>query len=325
MRAQWLVGAVLVLGTSAAGEPLPEGLGGGDPAQVIGIVDGETARLSDGSELRLAAILTPQATPPRAGQSTRPDPELERLQAAARNALAALIEGQSVTLYFDGPRRDRHGRQVAHLAGPTTPWVQAALVSHGLARVQTTPDNKAGFAALLRLEAVARDAGRGLWRHDAFRVRAPHELGRWIDTFQIVEGTTIAIEGARPAGRLALESNNVRLALNVSARARSELRADGRDIGALGGLALRVRGWVRWQNGPVIDVTHAAQIEAPLRRLARPRDAPERCRPPPGRPRPGVRRSRSHHQSSGRAGRDRWRPRCRRSRARRSDTPRRVS
>ncbi len=260
MRGQWLAGAALLLSTAAAGESLPTGLTEGYPAEVIEVLDGETARLAGGRELRLAAILTPRDALPRTGQPARPDAELARLAAAARTALSAMIEGRTVTLHVSDPPRDRHGREVAQVASPEGGWVQAALVSQGLARVQTTVESSAGAETLLRLEATARDARMGLWRHEMFRVREPGELGRWIDTFQIVAGTVQPL-GDRSAGRLAVESNGSRLILNLSARVRNEWRGAGQTAEALAGRPVRIRGWVRWRSGPVIDVTHAAQIE----------------------------------------------------------------
>jgi len=262
MRVRWLAAAALVLATSAAAEGLPPGLGSGEPAEVRQVIDGETLRLAHGAEVRLAAILGPYAAPPRPGQRERPDRGIDDLRAAAHRSLAALIEGQRVTVHVVGPAPDRHGRQVAHLAGRNGEWVQAALVSQGLSRVRTTADSSTGADTLLRLEAAAREARLGLWRHEAFRVRSPGELGRWIETFQIVEGTVIPLT-SRPGGRFALEQGTDRLILTVSAAARAELRAAGFNPDAVRGMPVRVRvrGWLRWQSGPVIDVTHAAQIE----------------------------------------------------------------
>lgn len=250
----------LCLSAAAWGEPPPAALGLGEPALVEEVFDGDTIRLADGRRLRLASTLAPQAALPRGGQPTRRDPELERLGTASRQELASIIGHQPVTVHVVGSAPDRHGRVMAHLAGPTGEWVQAALVSRGLARVQSTTEGNVGVEILLRLEASAREARLGLWRHEAFRVRGPHEVGRWIETFQLVEGTAVSLEG-RPANRIALEGQGARLLLNLSARARSELRAAGANANALAGLNLRIRGWLCWQNGPVIDISQAAQIE----------------------------------------------------------------
>ena len=39
------------------------------------------------------------------------------------------------------------------------------------------------------------------------------------------------------------------------------LRAEGLNLKSLAGKRLRVRGWVEWRNGPMIEVTHLGQIE----------------------------------------------------------------
>jgi hypothetical protein len=38
-------------------------------------------------------------------------------------------------------------------------------------------------------------------------------------------------------------------------------RSDGIDIAAYEGRRIRVRGWVEYWNGPMIEVTHPEQIE----------------------------------------------------------------
>src|SRR3954468_8788741 len=77
------------------------GLSRGDTVAVASVSDAETLRLSDGRELRLAAIEAAHALAPRTGSSERPDARLVGLADAARAALAKLTAGGSVTLYLD--------------------------------------------------------------------------------------------------------------------------------------------------------------------------------------------------------------------------------
>ena len=88
---------------------------------------------------------------------------------------------------------DRHGRLLAQAwlaAADSTKgvWLQEMLLTQGLARVASTDDARALVPELLRIEAQARAARRGLWADPAYRVRTPADAGDALDSFQIVEG-----------------------------------------------------------------------------------------------------------------------------------------
>lgn len=242
-----------------------DALTAGDTVAVAAALDGDTLRLNDGRELRLAGIEAPQPDLPRADAANGPDDTAAVAAAAdaARQALAELTAGRSVTLYYDQRRNDRYGRMVAQVVAPTDVWVEAVLLQRGLARVHTARDVAAGAALLLQTEAAARAARRGLWALAAYQVRTPEDLSRWLDSFQIVTGR-IAGQHRSP-GRLWLEfaggRNRPTLEIAIAGAANRLFRAAKLNPATLVGADLRVRGWLRWQNGPIIDVDHPAQIE----------------------------------------------------------------
>ena len=214
-------------------------------------VDGDTLRLADDRLLRLAAILAPKGKEPLAD--------------AARVALAEAA-GRPLLLEF-GPRRtDRHGRLLAQawLAADGTPqlWLEERLVSAGLARVVSTADTRARVSELLRLEAQARAAGRGLWADPAYRVRMSYDLAAVLDSFQIVEGRVLTAARVRGGGYLNFGADyKTDFTLRFDSESLRRLRDSGLDFESLAGVRLRVRGWLRYFNGPLIDVTHPEQIE----------------------------------------------------------------
>ena len=235
----------------------------GGMVNVAAALDGETLRLSDGRELRLAAIDVPVPDLPRSGTASTPDdPAVVALAATAQRMLGEVAAGREIALYYDQRRNDRYGRVVAHAVVPPDLWVEAELLRQGLARVHTTRDVAAGASELLRREADARTARRGLWALAAYQVHTPDDLAHWLDSFQVVAGR---IAGAhRSPGRLWLEfaaSRGPALELAVPGAARRLFRAAALDPAALVGADVRVRGWLRWQNGPIIDIDHPAQIE----------------------------------------------------------------
>jgi micrococcal nuclease len=235
-----------------------------DEGEIVGLaqaLDGETLRTDDGRDVRLVGLATPKALSGSPNGPARADSALEALQKAAHDSLAAAAEKRRGRLHFERSRQDRHGRLLAHVVTEDGTWLQAHLVAAGLARVETTADTATQAALLLQLETKARDARRGLWSHAAFQVLAPHEAGRRLGTFQLIEGTAQAIEGKRPSARFALTGGGMALTVSLAPAVRNQWRQNGDDLAALLGRPVRVRGWIRWQNGPVIDVTHAEQIE----------------------------------------------------------------
>ena len=97
-------------------------------------------------------------------------------------------------LSYDGLRIDRHRRVLAHLSvqrhGKRL-WVQAEMLKRGLARVYTFVDNRGRAAAMLAVERAARAAGLGIWSRHFYRILSHDQAHRFLDTFQIVEGTVV--------------------------------------------------------------------------------------------------------------------------------------
>ena len=190
----------------------------------------------------------------------------EPLAATARTAVAAVV-GRPLLLEF-GPRRtDRHGRLLAQawLAaadGTKEVWLQEMLLTQGLARVASTEDTRALVPELLRIEAQARAAGRGLWADPAYRVRTPADAGDALDSFQIVEGRVLAAALVRNGGYLNFGADyKTDFTLGFNRESLQRLQESGIDFKSLRGVRLRARGWLRSFNGPLIDITHPEQIE----------------------------------------------------------------
>jgi endonuclease YncB( thermonuclease family) len=217
------------------------------------VADGATFTLTDGRTIRLAALDVPR-------RDERSD-HRNAAAAAARETLEALIGGGTVALAPVGPGPDRYGRILAHVADARGGWVQAALVERGLARVALF-DDTVGLQALLDFEAQARAARRGLWALPEFRIIGASEAARHQDSFQLVEGRVLAVE--RKAGRTFLnfgEDWRSDFTVAIDARLRRQMAARGLDPASLQGKMVRVRGWIRSRNGPLIEPVRPEQIE----------------------------------------------------------------
>jgi hypothetical protein len=138
-------------------------------------------------------------------------------------------------------------------------WVQNELVRQGLARVYSLPDARACTTELLAREREARAERHGLWSSSVYRIQDALDekrLDRLIHTFQLVEGTVLNVgEGG---GRIYLNfAADWRRDFTVSI-ARKDAKAfaaAGLDPKTLLGKRLRVRGWLAWRGGPMIEAT----------------------------------------------------------------------
>jgi micrococcal nuclease len=254
--------------TSALDETRPAcaGLEQGPARTVTLIIDGETATLDDGSELRLIGALAPRATDAGSEPGTWP------AEIAAREELRALLLGKSVELAFGGERNDRYGRIQAQAfirEGEGRRWVQGHLLEQGLARAYALAGNHACTDALLAAERDAREARRGLWADAAYQVRPadrPSDLARYRTTFQVVEGRIAGVAQVRGMIYLNFDAD-WRRAFSVSLRRgdRGLLGPNAGEPKALQGKLVRVRGWIEQRqsatNAPIIELSTAGLIE----------------------------------------------------------------
>ena len=237
----------------------------GGRAVVSEVVDGDTVRLESAiagaTQVRLVGIQAPKLPLGRPGFAAWP------LAAVAKRALEAIVLGRAVRFAHGGRRLDRHGRLLAHLhvddkAGGDGLWVQGELLRRGMARVYTFSDNRRLAAEMLALEGAARAARLGIWAHPFYAIRATQGAGRFFDTFQIVEGKVL--DAARVKGRVYLNFGpdwRTDFTISLSAKARRLFKGAGLDPLTLKGRRVRVRGWIKRFNGPLIDASHPEQIE----------------------------------------------------------------
>jgi endonuclease YncB( thermonuclease family) len=244
-------------GSGQAGKP-PKGLQAGVGGTAERIVDGDTLVLDDGREVRLVGIQAPKLPLGRAGFRKWP------LADEAKSALATLAGGKRLRVLFGGARSDRHGRVLAHLARRSDDlWIQGEMLGRGFARVYSFPDNRKAVAEMLALEREARAAKRGIWGNPFYAVVSHRRAGRYIGSFQLVEGRVMRTAVIRRWAYVNFGAN-WRTDFTISIRRRdlgAFRRAFGRRLKRLEGKKVRVRGWLRLRNGPMIEATHREQIE----------------------------------------------------------------
>ena len=224
--------------------------------QVVTVTDGDTLTLAGGLEIRLVGIQAPKLPLGRAGFEAWP------LSQEAKAFLEVLTVGKTLTLGHGGRRGDRHGRALAHLFDAEGRWIQGQILKAGLARVYSFADNRALVAEMLALEGAARAARRGIWGDPFYAVRTPDAAARWLGGFEVVEGRVLAV--GRGGGKTYLNfADDWRsdFTIMLDRKAQKLFEAAGLDLDSYAGRAVRVRGWLKSRNGPMIEATHPEQIE----------------------------------------------------------------
>ena len=190
----------------------------------------------------------------------------EFLADQAMTALKQLTTGKKVDFYVHVPKEDRYGRlraQVIILDGDPDSWLQVALLSRGLARVDIAPDRTECAAELYAAERVARQAKQGIWVSSAYAVRTPDTLAADTGTFQIVQGTVTQTSVVNGRAYLNFGMDwKTDFTVSISPDDMKTFAAAGVDPRAYQGKTVRVRGMVQQLNGPEIEIATPVAIES---------------------------------------------------------------
>ena len=256
-----LTGALL-LGAVSLGAKAPD-LTPGEVDRVKSIVDGDTLYLNSGLKVRLSALQAPKLP------LGRPDFEAWPLAEDAKDTLSNLALGRQVQLYYGGLTRDRYDRALAQVYlldknGKRDIWLQEAMIQKGMGRVYTWPDTWQDSDRLLNAERQARRGKKGIWAHPYYRVRSPDAniLSQDIDSFQIVEG--LVVKSAEVKGRVYLNFGSdyrTDFTVVIARKDRKKFKTEPYQLEKLYGHRVRVRGWVEFDNGPVIWLDHPERLE----------------------------------------------------------------
>lgn len=235
----------------------------GEIGRVSSVVDGDTLFLESGLKVRLSAMQAPKLPLGRKGFEAWP------LAEESKATLQKLTQGKKLQLFYGGERRDRYGRALAQTftlneEGQKDIWLQQEMVRLGMARVYTWPDTFQDSEKLYTAEVNARDAKRGIWGHDYYKIRTPDpdRLAQDVDSYQIVQGVIISSADIRGQIYLNFGANyKTDFTIAIAKRDRKRFEKAGVDPLSLDGATVRVRGWVELSNGPMIWLDHPERLE----------------------------------------------------------------
>jgi micrococcal nuclease len=142
--AAWLAAAALVLTWPSVAAA----------QRVRQVIDGDTITVSGVGVVRLLGVDAPEKT----GGYRQSEPFGD----AASLFMRRLVDGQVVTLAYDGPRKDQYNRTLAYVVLADGRLANAEIIRAGLAETYRRFDH-ARKPELLAAEREAKDARRGMW------------------------------------------------------------------------------------------------------------------------------------------------------------------
>lgn len=229
--------------------------------QTVNTIDGATLHLKSGETIELSGIWIP----PSQGYDASDE------QVRAKIFLDSLFENQNehdILLYqtnLSGQGRvNRLGHDMAHVVRKTgNVWLQGALIANGYAQAWPTPSNPELAGRMYVLEDEARAAGKGLWAKDSpYRLLQASDDMPNLDRFAVVEGAVQSISMINNETYLNFGPDwKTDFTLGISSPLRQKLARNNIDLTKMQGQHLRVRGWLRFYNGPYIELEDPVQLE----------------------------------------------------------------
>ena len=225
--------------------------------RVVRVVDGDTAVVAGGAQVRYIGIDTPESRR-RVGDVWK---EVnEPFSAEARRANEELVLGRQVRLEYDVDRRDKYGRLLAYLwvgEEGAQVLVQEELLRRGLAFLYTFAPNVKHVERLKEAQDEARRGKKGLWSVDL--VIPAREAARHVGERKMVRGVVRRVDATPETLWLVLDG--VRIVIFTKDRGQflkegihPESDYTGKDV--------RAFGLIQTYDGSVeMIVSHPGQIE----------------------------------------------------------------
>jgi endonuclease YncB( thermonuclease family) len=206
--------------------PAPAGLAS---VAVQRVVDGDTLRLSDGRNVRMIGLNTPEL-----GKKGRSD---EPFAVAARKRLEDLVAASDgrVGLRPGKESKDRYGRTLAHVYGADGANLEAQMLAEGLGFLVAVAPNTDLIDCQQAAERSARQSGLGVWRRSP--VLQADQIS--VSGFALLSGRVSRVQRNRGGIWIELQDSVVlRVAPNLLAR------FDAASLESLKGKQIEARGWV---------------------------------------------------------------------------------
>ncbi|MEM7618594.1 MAG: thermonuclease family protein [Pseudomonadota bacterium] len=220
------------------------------------IIDPLTIILKDETVIRLASIDIPN--------DKNSDWNIQAL--AYLNEM--LPERTEVMLYqtrnAKSGRVNRMNHQLAHLIiKDKNIWVQGSLLNEGFARIYTAPNQDELLDDMRAAENKAIDEQKNIWgKATPFAIKTPENLDDLIGEFVVVEGTVQKVANIKNNAYLNFGKDwKTDFTVMLTSDNRRELSKNGLNAQMLAHKPVRIRGWLREYNGPLIELEDISHLQ----------------------------------------------------------------
>ncbi len=225
-------------------------------AHVSDIIDGVTIEVDDKTKVRLSGIWVPWES------DTEPGEPVRKAMALLKKVSADRYVRLYQTKQNGAGRANRMGQTVAQVERDDGLWLQGILLYAGLATVMTSESNPEMAARMYTLESDARNRKVGLWADPRWSVLKPSQAKDYANQYRIVEGRVYSTAMHNNIFYINFSKDwRTDFTVTVPSAERYAFSRQNIDLMALNGHLVRVRGWVRTKDGPMIEITHPQQIE----------------------------------------------------------------
>jgi len=225
------------------------------------LIDPLTILLKDGSIIRLASIDIPQNNN-------------EDLAVEALSYLNKLLPEKTEIIIYQtrdakSGRVNRMNHQLSHLVTKDKNiWIQGSLLSEGLARYYTAPDHDELLQDMQAAEETAIKSKKKLWAEDSqYSLKTAEDLEDQIGEFVVIEDTIQKVANIKNNAFLNFGNDwKTDFTVMLTSDKRRKLSQNGLNPQMLAKQKIRVRGWLREYNGPLIeleDISHLQIITNP--------------------------------------------------------------
>lgn len=224
--------------------------------KVTDVIDGVTLEVDGKKKVRLAGVWVPWDSPNEPGDNVK----------KAVTLLKKFAMGRMVRLYQtkkEGEgRSNRLGQLLAQVERDDGLWLQGALLYSGLGTVMTAPSNPEQAKRMYSVETEARKLKAGLWDDARWAVLDPDRAKDFVNEYRIVEGKVFSTAMKNNTFFINFSRDwKTDFTVAVSSEKRFAFAKQHVNLMGLNGKTIRVRGWVRNYNGPLIEISHPEQIE----------------------------------------------------------------
>lgn len=195
-----------------------------------------------------------------------------QMNMAARDYLEQNLKGKTVGVYISGKdvnaRKNELGHVIAQIMTQDGKWVQAEMVSLGLAYVTSTTTSRDLVRTLYKYEELGRAQELGLWQFPKYAIKNDATLRKSLNTFNIYEGVITNTVQDKSFAFLNF-GHDAKTDVTVAIKFEDQLKfiyptnPGHFKASDLEKRHVRIRGWFEEKDGPMLVITHPEQIEFP--------------------------------------------------------------